>query len=219
PLAKPPGIEMQYSSHGIELLGEVIRRVSGQSLADFARGRIFVPLGMRDTSYGLPKSARPKVVHRSPSAPDAEWLDSPEFQETPWSGGGVYSTAWDMAVFGQAFLNRGRYGESVLLSPAAVAEMTRNQIPGLSARWEEETFREASWGYGWSIRGPKQGMLGGNLLSSAAFDHGGTGGVYLWVDPTNDLVGAYFSALVVEASLPADLFVNAATAAIVDGAA
>jgi CubicO group peptidase (beta-lactamase class C family) len=214
PLAKPPGTEMHYSSHGMELLGEVVRRVSGQSLATFAHARIFETLGMGDTSYGVPEEARGKVVRRPPDAPDAAMLNSREFQETPWAGGGVFSTAWDMAVFAQMFLNRGRYDETVVLSPASVAEMTRNQIPGLSARWLDETFREASWGYGWSIRGPKHAFFGGSLFSPAAFEHIGAGGVQLWADPAYDLVGVFFSAET--RGWPADLFVNAATAAVVD---
>jgi CubicO group peptidase (beta-lactamase class C family) len=215
PLAKPPGVEMHYSSHGMELLGEIVRRVSGQSLAEFARARIFEPLGMRDTSYGLPESARSKVVRRAPADPDDAFLDTPVFQETPWAGGGVFSTAWDMATFAQAFLDQGCYGEAMLLSPASVAEMTRNQIPGLTARFLDETFREASWGYGWSIRGPKHAFFGGSLYSPAAFEHAGAGGVFLWADPTYDLVGVYFSAAMLGGK--DDIFVNLATAAIVDG--
>jgi CubicO group peptidase (beta-lactamase class C family) len=214
PLVKPPGVEMHYSSHGIELLGEIIRRVSGQSLADFARARIFEPLSMRDTSYGLPEHARGRVVCRPPDAPDAAFLDSQVFQETPWSGGGVFSTAWDMAVFAQTFLDHGTCDDTVVLSPASVAEMTRNQIPGLTARFLDETFREASWGYGWSIRGAKHAFFGGSLFSPAAFEHIGAGGVCLWADPTYDLVGAYFAADL--RGWAGDRFINAATAAVVD---
>jgi CubicO group peptidase (beta-lactamase class C family) len=50
PLWKSPGVEMAYCSFGYRLLGEIVRRVSGQSLAEFARERIFEPLGMEDTS-------------------------------------------------------------------------------------------------------------------------------------------------------------------------
>jgi CubicO group peptidase (beta-lactamase class C family) len=46
PLWKPPGVEMFYGNYNYDLLGEIVRRVSGQALADFARTRIFEPLGM-----------------------------------------------------------------------------------------------------------------------------------------------------------------------------
>ncbi len=47
----PPGDRYQYTNGGYGLLAEVLRRVSGQSLADFCRDRIFVPLGMTRTRF------------------------------------------------------------------------------------------------------------------------------------------------------------------------
>src|SRR5438128_3717040 len=54
PLSKPPGAEMSYCNMNYELLGEIVRRQSGESVAQFARDRIFGPLGMLDTDYVLP---------------------------------------------------------------------------------------------------------------------------------------------------------------------
>jgi len=45
-----PGVEFDYSNTGFFLLGVVIARVSGQSLAEFSRQQIFEPLGMKNTS-------------------------------------------------------------------------------------------------------------------------------------------------------------------------
>src|SRR5207249_964888 len=46
PLWKPPGEEMSYCSYGYDLLGEIVRRVSGQAFEDFVAARICDPLGM-----------------------------------------------------------------------------------------------------------------------------------------------------------------------------
>src|SRR5712691_11563142 len=228
PLWKPPGVEMSYCNYGYDLLGEIVRRVSGQALADFARARIFEPLRMQDTFYIVPDAVRARIVRRPLDAPFAAagaagmpGLATRENQELPLGSGGVYSTAMDMAIFGQMFLNRGSYGEMRILSPAAVAEMTRNQIPGISAQHGGEFFPEASWGLGWSIHGNKRALQGGSLHSPQAFDHGGTGGVYFWVDPVYEIVGVYFSVVahLIPPSDPkwcADLFVNAVTAAALD---
>src|SRR5262249_34224874 len=51
PLSTAPGKEMSYCDLNFILLGEIVQRVSGQSLTTFARERIFEPLGMRDASY------------------------------------------------------------------------------------------------------------------------------------------------------------------------
>src|SRR5439155_1510856 len=133
PLWKPPGTEMSYCDTGYNLLAEIIRRVSGRPLDLFARERIFEPLGMADTDYIVPERSRHRVVKRPADAFDADWLQLNHRHEAAWGDGSVFSTAMDMAVFGQMFLNRGVYGEARILSPPAVAQMTRNQIPGIGA--------------------------------------------------------------------------------------
>jgi len=135
-----------------------------------------------------------------------------------------------MAIFGQMFLNRGIYGATRILSSASVAEMTRNQIPGVSARYGNLLFPEASWGLGWSTRESKQSIAYAETLQSQqAFSHGGAGGVFMWVDPAYEIVGVYFSVaslggVPVDVTVPQwfgdmellgrpDLFINAVTAA------
>src|SRR5262249_30624337 len=61
PLWKAPGLEMSYCSYGYVLLGEIVRRVSGTPLDNFARERIFAPLGMTDTFYTVPESVRHRI--------------------------------------------------------------------------------------------------------------------------------------------------------------
>jgi len=221
PLWKPPGVEMAYCNTGYELLGEIIRRVSGQSLSAFCAERIFAPLGMNDSHYVLPDAAQPRIVKRAPDNPSAG-LDDPAFHATPWACAGLLTTALDLAIFGQMLLNRGVYADARLLSPATVHTMTRNQIPGISAYKDGEFFPEAAWGYGWDVCGDKKAMYDGALYSPAAFQHSGAGGVNLWVDPTYELVGVYFSVVLGNTAdgfhrvSPVDLFMNAVTASIID---
>jgi CubicO group peptidase (beta-lactamase class C family) len=221
PLWKPPGVEMFYGNYNYDLLGEIVRRVSGQALADFARARLFEPLGMQDTFYIVPDVVQARIVRRPLEAPFAApgpaggpGFGTREHQELPSAPHGVYSTAMDMAIFGQMFLNRGSYGEVSMLSPAAVAEMTRNQIPGIGAQYLGEFFPEASWGFGWGIHGNKRALGDGSLHSPQAFDLTGAGGVYLWVDPVYEIVGVYFQ--VTREKSCRGLFTNAVTAAVVD---
>jgi CubicO group peptidase (beta-lactamase class C family) len=229
PLWKAPGEEMSYNNYGWELLGEVVRRVSGRSLADFARERILDPLGMKDTSYVPPETVWPRIVRRPRDAPFAigakalagffVGLEDPELRELPWACGGAYSTALDVAALGQMFLDRGRYGDARILSPASVAEMTRNQIPGISAQFHEEYFAEASVGYGWDVHGSKKALADASLLSPRAFGMGGLMGTKLWVDPDRDVVVVYFSAAAAlrtpEIGVSSkDLFVDAVIAAV-----
>jgi CubicO group peptidase (beta-lactamase class C family) len=230
PLWKTPGTEMSYCTFGYELLGEIVRRVSGLAFADFCRQRIFGPLGMTDTSFVIVPTSKSRMVRRPPDAPGFIPM---HLLEMPWPSGGAISTAADLAAFGQMFLNGGSYGDARILSPASVAEMTRNQIPGISAHYDELVFPEASWGYGWSTRQDKNSIgYAETLHSQSAFSHGGSGGTFVWVDPAYDLVGTYLSVaseggIPAGAHLPAlfghmemlgrvDLLINAVTAAITD---
>jgi CubicO group peptidase (beta-lactamase class C family) len=60
---------------------------------------------------------------------------SEQFRASPAPNIGVHSTAADIAAFGQMFLDRGRYGDARVLHPATIAEMTRDQIPGVAANF------------------------------------------------------------------------------------
>ena len=97
-----------------------------------------------------------------------------------------------MTIFGQTFLNRGRYGDARVLSPAAVAAMTRDQMPGLGALLLNLVMARASWGYGWQIVSPtKWKYFDGSLQSLGTFGHPGAGGANYWIDRDRDLVGVY----------------------------
>jgi CubicO group peptidase (beta-lactamase class C family) len=207
---------MSYCGYGYGLLGEIVRRVSGRSIDAFARERIFDPLGMKDTSYIVPDSSRHRVVRRPADAPWAAF-DSLDTQEIPWPMYGAFSSPIDMAIFGQMFLNRGAYGDVRILGPAAVAAMTRNQIPGVSASWNWQSFPEASWGYGWDVYGEKTARYYSTLLSPKAFGHSGAGGTNLRVDPRYQIVVIYFAVgLEMEAEREFDLFMDAVMAAVID---
>ena len=52
-----PGERIVYSDLNFVLLGEIVRRVSGMPLDQFAQQHIFKPLGMRDTMYNPPANA------------------------------------------------------------------------------------------------------------------------------------------------------------------
>jgi CubicO group peptidase (beta-lactamase class C family) len=234
------GEVMIYSTHNYELLGEIVRRLSGRSLEQLARERIFDPLGMHDSYYEVPESEAHHVVQRAPGVPlGSEWL--PPFpggpplpgppwedvggrreQETPWGGAGLFSTPLDMTVFGQMILNGGRWGEARILSSAAVAAMTRDQIPGLRARLANYKAEHASWGYGWAIESPtKWKYFHGSLQPLGTLSHPGGGGVIFWIDRAHELVGAYFEVCKrltenLEFVWNFDLFQNAITAAVED---
>ncbi len=228
PLEKEAGEEMDYSFLIFNLLGKIIERVSGLSFADFAEERLFSPLGMDDTWLVVPEAVRPRIVKRPPDAPGTKpigpvlAIDSRLFEEIPMPSGGAFSTARDVAVFGQTILNGGSYGPTRILSRPAVAAMTRNQTPGVPARTGGSTQKESSYGYGWFISSNERWKYwDGSLPSPGEFHHQGAGGTLLWVDPANEIVGVYFSIDLAQTTdfeplWNADLFQNVVTSAVED---
>src|SRR5258705_6958522 len=62
PLRNPPGTRFVYSDIGFIALGEVVHRVSGMSLDQFARKNIFTRLGMKDTGFRPLKKLRSRIA-------------------------------------------------------------------------------------------------------------------------------------------------------------
>lgn len=229
PLQFEPGSEMVYSNINYEFLGEIVRRVSGRAVEDLARERIFDPLGMDDSWYALPESEEHRVVRRpdevaftDPSNAMFQGFNSRQVHETPYGGMGVLSTPRDLASFQQIFLDGGRSGDARILSPPAVAAMTRNQIPGVPAEMVGFTAPEASWGYGWTIESHvKWEGYSGSFAPIGTCNHGGMGGTYLWIDPVHEIVAAYCEVALdinedFEMRWNADLFQGAVMAAVAD---
>jgi CubicO group peptidase (beta-lactamase class C family) len=112
PLLHDPGTRWTYGE-STRVLGQVVEKVSGQALDQFLRARLFVPLGMNDTSFTTPADRVPRVVtiHRKV---DGRWVEQPNAPNaqgaiaSPVQGdGGLNSTAADYAKFIQLFLNKG----------------------------------------------------------------------------------------------------------------
>jgi CubicO group peptidase (beta-lactamase class C family) len=200
PLGKAPGEEMSYGSYHYTLLGEIVRRVSGQSLADFFDDRLFRPLGMSESWLVVPEAIRPRVVRFPEDAGTARYfaargldINSRKHETIPWAEGGAYSTVRDLAVFGQTFLNGGSYGGTRLLGPRTVKAMTRNHIPGVGTQFFSEFYKEASWGLGWTIASnDKWKYYKSAMAPIGSYNHGGMGNSILLIDPSNELVLVYF---------------------------
>ncbi len=224
PLWKPPGVEMAYCNQNYALLGEIVRRLSGRSLDDFARERIFSPLGMMDSHYVVPSDKRSRIARAPADAappPFARPPNAPPIEEIPFAAAGVFSTAIDLAVFGQTFLNGGTYATTRLLSGPTVGAMTRNQKVGVDTEFGGRIYRDPGYGYGWFVdTGVAFPYLNGSLPAIGTFGHAGGGGASLWVDPEEEIVGVYLSILMKRRGLlplwSADLFQNAVTSAVDD---
>jgi len=158
PLQYQPGERWMYST-GSHVLGVLIARATGQPLETFLRERIFEPLGMRDTGFTASDPSRLTTAYLGDevldAAEDSQWLEPPSF---PDASGGLISTVDDFHAFARMLL----VGGDGVLSPAAVAEMTTDQLtPAQRAAAADFLGPDTGWGYGMSVGGGRYGWAGG----------------------------------------------------------
>ncbi|HEX3707119.1 MAG TPA: serine hydrolase domain-containing protein [Mycobacteriales bacterium] len=178
PLAAQPGERWLYNT-GASVLGVLAARAAGEPFPDVLRGRVFEPLGMNDTAMSTAETNRLPTSYAADAttifdSPSGAWSRPPAFAD---GAGGLVSTADDLLAFARMFLR----GGDPVLSAAAVAEMTTNQITPAQAGSAAEAFLDGGgWGYCIAIvtNGPRTGSFGWA---------GGLGSTWL-VDPLRDLV-------------------------------
>jgi uncharacterized protein YbbC (DUF1343 family) len=176
----PPGVRYVYSDINFILLGELVHRLSGQMLNDYARENIFLPIGMKETMFLPPASLIPRI------APTERWpvktgppLRGVVHDPTARNMGGVaghaglFSTADDLARFCQMMLNGGELDGVRLFSPLTVAKFTEPQTPP-----DQPILR----GLGWDIDSPHSGNRG-ELFPIGSYGHTGFTGTSVWIDP------------------------------------
>jgi len=187
PLANPPGARFVYSDVGFEVLGELVRRVSGLPLDEYAKKRVFQPLGMKDTGFlplspSSPSKKSPlSSLLLSRIAPtekiNGEIRRGAVHDPRAYALGGVaghaglFSTADDLARFCTAMLK----GGGGVLSPAGVASTMRPRFYG------DGVLR----GLGWDV-GSSYSTNRGDLFPLGSVGHTGWTGTSMWLDPATD---------------------------------
>lgn len=134
PLVFDPGERWDYGV-GIDWLGLVIERVSGQRLDAYFQDEIFTPLGMSDTAFVCPPEKRGRLsgvhVRQENGALLPITFDLPSDPEIYCAGHGLYSTARDYMTFLLMMLNKGSYNGAEILKPSTLDFMLQNHIGDL----------------------------------------------------------------------------------------
>jgi CubicO group peptidase (beta-lactamase class C family) len=182
-----PGTRWGYSNMGFAVLGRIIEVVSGKSYEEFITGRIFLPLGMKDSHFFVPADKLGRIA----SIYSLEGDKLKKANVDPSRGGvrysspeaGLYSTAPDLYRFYQMMLNGGQLDGQRILSKFSVDLMTRVHTGELKAGFSPGV----GFGLGWSVVRNEEGMF--RLNSIGTFGHGGLYRTYGFVDPMKDLIG------------------------------
>lgn len=159
PLRHQPGHRWLYNT-GSEVLGVLLARICGTSLADVLHERVLDPLGMQDTGFWVPPGSRPRLGSCFTSGgqqqeravfdlPDGGWSNPPAFEG---GDGGLVSTVSDYLAFAVMLRDGGAGGEARILSQESVRAMTTNQLSDEQLRvGGPSPDGSTGWGYGLGV--------------------------------------------------------------------
>lgn len=201
PLLFDPGSRWLYSV-SIDVLGRLVEVVSGQSLAEFLRERIFDPLGMIDTGFASLGAASERLATlygpgegggvtpiAAPCGRDFTCLEP-----MCSGGGGLVGTIVDYARFAQMVLSGGELHGTRLLAPRTVALMASNHLPPEAGPYGNPPH--AGHGFGLGVRVLRDPGLAGQLDGVGSFGWSGLAHTDFWVDPANDVIGVFMTQFV-----------------------
>lgn len=180
PLNSEPGTKYTYSNEGINTAGRVVEVVSGMKFEAFLDQRVFGRLGMKDTTFWPTKEQQARLAKSYKGKADKSDLEVtgisqlvPALEDRhrgPMPGGGLFSTAQDVARFCQMLLNKGTFAGQRVLSEAAVKEMSSKQTGDLV---------KDNYGFGLAIG------------ADGSYGHGGAYATDMKIDPSHGLVFVY----------------------------
>jgi CubicO group peptidase (beta-lactamase class C family) len=190
-----PGNEWSYSNSGYVLLKEIVARTSGMSFGDFARKRLFEPLGMKASAYVLDGGTLEKLAFAYEKA-GTGWKPDMHEGNARGGGGALFTTARDLLIWNDA-LTTGKFGKFVTGKTQEPATLNNGRKLGYARGLFLDTNRDSRviWhsggaaGYGtFLVRFPEQALSVATMCNAGET---ATGGLYarrifdLFVPPTS----------------------------------
>ncbi len=176
-----PGTAFDYSDVGYIVLGELVKRVSGRSLDQFAGEELFKPLGMNDTGYLLSDTQKARCAPTEQR--NGHWMMGEVHDPRAFALGGVaghaglFGTADNLARWCRMILNFGTLDGKRVLGDTTVREMIRQRVLGDGS---------GSRGYGFDVYTGYSQPRGNFFEPGGSFGHTGFTGTALWIDPQHD---------------------------------
>ena len=195
PLLFEPGERWIYGT-STDWVGRLVESVSGQTLDQYFRERIFTPLGMEGTFFNVPESKQERLVNINRRSPDGRLAEQP--RQPPAlvarfnGGGGLSSTATDYLTFLQMLLNGGQRNGVRILAAETVAMMGTNQIGDVGVGALKTAMPERSEDFSFIADGRDKWGLGFLITtdrvpgkrSPGSLSWGGIYNTYFWIDQT-----------------------------------
>lgn len=216
PLAAHPGSRWIYSL-GIDVAARVVEVVSGQPLGDLLNERLFEPLGMLDTGFGVADDARgrlaamygrPDLFRAGVTSPSclAAWAEGenrrvdvsrtyPSDQARLFQRGGhsLFGTTGDYFRFAQMLCNGGILEGRRVIGRKTLALMHANRIPASLLPLEIGGLPLSGYGFGLGSRVALDVAATAAPGSIGEFGWAGAAKTHYWVDPEEEVVGLFMT--------------------------
>jgi CubicO group peptidase (beta-lactamase class C family) len=225
PLAFQPGSKWRYSV-GIDVAARLIEVISGRPLGVFLRERLFEPLGMSDTAFGVPPEkrtrvaamyGRPDVLAAGPTMGTefAAWMggvndridvsksypiDSPDVFVR--GGHGLFSTIGDYFRFAQMLANGGELDGERIIGRKTLELMHANHVPAALLPLEIGGLPMPGYGFGLGSRVLLDVTQSAAPGSVGEFGWSGAAKTHYWVDPKEQVVGLFMTQSMMSFDLP-----------------
>jgi CubicO group peptidase (beta-lactamase class C family) len=171
------GSNFRYADINFILLGELVHRVSGETLDAYCQERIYRPLGVQETMFLPPHELAAAIAPTSGYAGGIVQDRNARRLGGVAGHAGLFSSAYDLSRYARLMLGGGVLDNMRIFSEQVVAEMT-TPYPCNNGRVKR--------GLGWDIESPFSAPKG-SFFSAASFGHTGYSGSSIWIDPQQDL--------------------------------
>jgi CubicO group peptidase (beta-lactamase class C family) len=184
---------------GLDVLGQVVEKISGQTLGQYFQEHITKPLGMNDTAFFIPAEKAARYAKALPIDPDSgkpQELNPVLTQPLKFECGGgcLSSTAGDYMRFALMLMNTGAYGETRILGRKTAEYMLTNQLgPDVKNLIANADPTRADYGFGLGLAVRTQPGIGRLMGSVGDFNWPGASGTNWWADPKEELAVVFMA--------------------------
>jgi CubicO group peptidase (beta-lactamase class C family) len=208
PTHRPGSVQAYQAITSGFILGEIIRRVTSQSIRDFLTTRVRDPLKMRYFNYGVPREELDRVAVDAFTGPTPTWpyknlvriafgasmrelvdlANDPRFRTAVVPAGNIIATPEEISRFFEALLCGGSFEGTRIFDQRTVARATRPQVVG---QVDRVLMMPIPLSMGFMLGGRTFGFFGPRTAN--AYGHLGFTNVLGWADPDRDISVAFMN--------------------------
>jgi CubicO group peptidase (beta-lactamase class C family) len=202
PLSYQPGTRWAYS-RAVDVQAFLVERLSGQRFDQFLQAQIFGPLGMKDTSYFVPKNKHRRLAAMYTRNDDGSMVRMEDEEAFGFNtrehalkpgGAGLVSSLDDYMRFARMLLNGGELGGVRILRPETVKLMATDSLPAtITERSFLPSKGQVGFGIDVAVRVASPASAQENSGEVGEFFWDGAANTLFWVDPQNEIAAVVFT--------------------------